>query len=63
MADIAAQHRCCDEDGGRVGGLGLLEHLDRGIWVAADEAMKEGDRSCWHTTTLGPGADDALTAG
>jgi hypothetical protein len=41
----------------------LREHLGGGVWVTADEAVEEGGLFNWHTTTVVPDADDALTTG
>jgi hypothetical protein len=63
VVGVAGEHRCGDEDGGRVRGPGPGEHLGDGVGVATDEAVEEAGLVNWHTTTVAPGADDALTAG
>jgi len=39
----------------------LREHLGGCVRVTADEAVNEGGRFLWHTTTVAPRADGALT--
>ena len=58
---VVGEHRGGDQDGGRVRRRRLREHLGGCVRVTADEAVKEGGRFLWHTTTVAPRADGALT--
>ncbi len=61
-AGVAGEHCRGDEHGRAVAGRGEGEHLGLGGGVAADGPEEEGAVVGGHATTMGPGADDPLTA-